>query len=141
MRHILVGGKPFDHQQTFLQALGNAIRGVATGIIQERSMRLELLVFITVCLLGAIFKLSREHWWLILFVSAFVFITELLNSSIETLADVVHPDYEERIQQTKDLSAGAVLLASIVAIGAGIVIFTPHIAEAVAWYYRTKYTL
>lgn len=53
---------------------------------------------------------------------------EAVNSSIEALADLVSPEYNEAIKRTKDLAAGAVLLMAIAAAIVGFVIFIPKIA-------------
>ena len=49
------------------------------------------------------------------------------NSSIEALADLVSPEYNEAIKRTKDLAAGAVLILAISAAIVGLIIFIPKI--------------
>ena len=50
---------------------------------------------------------------------------EAVNSSIEALADLVSPGYNEAIKRTKDLAAGAVLILAIGAATIGCIIFLP----------------
>ena len=57
-----------------------------------------------------------------------VLAAEAVNSSIEALADLVSPEYNEAIKRTKDLAAGAVLLMAIAAAIVGFIIFIPKIA-------------
>ena len=54
-----------------------------------------------------------------------VLAAEAVNSSIEALADLVSPGYNEAIKRTKDLAAGAVLILAIGAATIGCIIFLP----------------
>ena len=56
-----------------------------------------------------------------------VLAAEAVNSSIEALADLVSPEYNEAIKRTKDLAAGAVLILAISAAIVGLIIFIPKI--------------
>ena len=60
-----------------------------------------------------------------------VFIAEIFNSAIENLADVVSPEYNDAIKRVKDYCAAAVLLASILAVIAGLLIFLPEIIRLI----------
>ena len=72
--------------------------------------------------------LSRMEWIAVTIVIGAVLAAEAVNSSIEALADLVSPEYNEAIKRTKDLAAGAVLLMAIAAAIVGFVIFIPKIA-------------
>ena len=56
-----------------------------------------------------------------------VFLVELLNSSIETLADLINPEWNEPIKRAKDYGAAAVLISAIIAMIAGVLIFIPKL--------------
>ena len=75
-----------------------------------------------------VFGLSRMEWIAVTIVIGAVLAAEAVNSSIEALADLVSPEYNEAIKRTKDLAAGAVLLMAIAAAIVGFVIFIPKIA-------------
>lgn len=72
-------------------------------------------------------KVSTTEWLLIFFVVVLVLSTELLNSGIEKLCDFVEPNHDERIGIIKDLAAGGVLMASVLAVIMAVVIFGPKI--------------
>ena len=67
------------------------------------------------------------EWIAIVFAIAMVLAAEAVNSSIEALADLVSPSYNEAIKRTKDLAAGAVLILAIGAAIVGLIIFVPKI--------------
>jgi len=56
-------------------------------------------------------------------------IAEIFNSAIEKLADVVSPGFNEQIKKVKDYCAAAVLLASILAVITGLILFLPELIE------------
>jgi len=61
----------------------------------------------------------------ITFATGFVWSAELFNTSIEKLADKVTMEYNDTIKMIKDISAAAVLIAAIVALTTGLIIFIP----------------
>ena len=75
--------------------------------------------------MGIIMKIDHYEWSLLIIVIGAVFLTELLNSSIESLADLIDPEWNELIMRAKDYSAAAVLISAIVAIIVGGLIFIP----------------
>jgi diacylglycerol kinase len=52
-----------------------------------------------------------------------VWVAEGMNSALETLANHVAPDWHPLVGRAKDLAAGAVLMASIVAVAIGAIVF------------------
>jgi len=76
---------------------------------------------------GLILRISLPEWCILTVVIGMVFVAELLNSSVETLADVAEPGWNTKIGLVKDYSAAAVLIASIVSLIAGALIFIPKI--------------
>lgn len=85
--------------------------------------------FATVCVLtaGFVLGLNKMEWVAIVFAIGSVFAAEAVNSSIEALADLVSPGYNEAIKRTKDLAAGAVLILAIAAAVVGCLIFVPKL--------------
>ena len=56
-----------------------------------------------------------------------VFIAELFNTSLETISDIVDSEWNEKIRNAKDYAAAAVLVAAIVSLVAGGIIFIPKL--------------
>jgi len=76
---------------------------------------------------GCILQIDRVEWCLIVFAIAIVFVSESLNSALESLADAVHPTEHPLVGRAKDVAAGAVLLASFAAAAVGLIIFLPKL--------------
>ena len=74
-------------------------------------------------LFGFAFQISSTEWIFILSAIASVWITEILNTALEKLVDLVSPKKNKIAGQVKDLAAGAVLIAALYALVVGIIIF------------------
>jgi len=102
-----------------------AVHGLVSLIKNEHNSRIHLLVAFAAIIIGMILNLNQYEWALLIVVIGIVFISELLNSSIESLADHINPEWNELIRRAKDYSAAAVLISAVVAIAVGALIFLP----------------
>lgn len=75
------------------------------------------------------FKVTAIEWCVLLLAIGLVWTAEALNTAIEVAIDLVSPDYHELAGKSKDVAAGAVLIASIISASVGLVIFWPHFAR------------
>lgn len=110
-----------------LKSFKFAFNGIRLLITQEHNAWIHCFITICVLFIGSAVGLSTMEWIAIIFAIGTVFAAEAINSSIEALADLVSPDYNEAIKRTKDLAAGAVLLLAISAAAVGLIIFIPKL--------------
>jgi len=59
---------------------------------------------------------------------------ELLNTAVETICDLVSPEDNPLVKTAKDAAAAAVLLAAIISLIIGALIFLPALAEKLRAY-------
>ena len=111
----------------FLKGFAYAFRGIITAVRQEPNARVHLLAAVTVLVLGVVLDVSRFEWMILVLVIGGVLAAELINSSIEELADLYSREYHPSIEKIKDLAAGAVLVAAITALIVGLIIFLPKV--------------
>ncbi|MGE0115776.1 MAG: diacylglycerol kinase [Steroidobacteraceae bacterium] len=103
--------------QGFPKRLGFALHGIATALRRERSLRLHAAAAVLVVALLALAQ-PAPLWWAIMAITiGGVMAAELFNTAIEELADHLHPQQHPQIKIVKDCAAGAVLLASLGALG------------------------
>jgi len=102
-----------------------AFDGIASMVKNEHNSRIHIIAAIVVIILGIISKISPGEWIALIIVMGLVFITELINSAIEDLADLIDTDENAVIKQIKDYAAASVLIASLIAIITGALIFIP----------------
>ncbi len=104
-----------------------AIRGIFISIKSQLNMKIHIIAAILAVLIGIYLEISNYEWLIIILVIGLVFSTEMINTSIEALVDLVSPAYNKSAEKVKDISAGAVLISAIIALIAGIIIFVPKI--------------
>ena len=109
--------------KSFVFAWAGIIRFFRT----EHNAQIHLAATIVVSGLCLYFKTTKSETLAIVFVIGLVWITEMINTSIEKAMDFVSPQRDLRIKTIKDLSAGAVLVAAIVSVIVGGIIFIPKI--------------
>jgi len=82
-----------------------------------------------VILAGVFFKVTHFEWIALSLVISMVLISETINSAIEALCDTVTQDFKINVKYAKDVSAGAVLVSSLLSVITGLIIFLPYIIE------------
>lgn len=105
----------------------HAIAGILYVISHERNFRIHMFAWLLVILLGWVTKVSLVEWMFLMVVSGVVCIVEMINSAMELMIDYVKPDNHPSAKAIKDVAAGAVLIAAIVACIVGGIIFIPKI--------------
>jgi diacylglycerol kinase (ATP) len=102
-----------------------AFNGIGYMFRTQGNSLIHLLATIFVIILGFIAHLNLLEWCLIVFAIGLVFMAELFNTAIEFLTDLVSPYYHEKAGKAKDIAAGAVLIAAIVSVAIGLMVFIP----------------
>ncbi len=113
------------------QSFKHAIRGITLFIRTTHNAWIQILIMIFVLFLGVFFEISHLEWILLVLAIGLVFITEAINTAIEIDVDLTSPTYHPYARDTKDVAAGAVLLASFTAIIVGLFIFVPYILSSI----------
>ena len=111
----------------FIRGFGFAFKGLAYAAKTQLNFRVHLGAALLAVILGFALKLSVAEWLWIMLSCAMVLVTELLNTSIETLTDLVSPEYNKLAGHVKDVAAGAVVVAAVFALVTGVVIFLPKL--------------
>lgn len=105
--------------QPFHRRLSFALAGIGAALRAEKSFRTQIVAAIAILLVLAWLQPAPVWWALILLAIAGVLAAELVNTALEALADHLHPDQHPTIKLAKDCAAGAVLIASLAALGVG----------------------
>jgi undecaprenol kinase/diacylglycerol kinase (ATP) len=111
----------------FFKSFTYALRGISTLFKEEFNARVHFLAAMVAVVLGFSLKVVWFEWVILVLVIGGVFAMELINTSIEGLADLYSRELNPKIKKIKDLSAGAVLVAAITALIVGVIIFLPKI--------------
>ena len=120
--------KSYRTSKNVLISFRYAFNGIKYTFKNSRNFKIQVIFAIFSLTLGSIVQLSNSDF-LILLVTVFSVLTlEILNTSIESLVDlVVKKKFSYLAKIAKDCSAGAVLLASINSVIIGLCLFIPKI--------------
>jgi diacylglycerol kinase len=110
-----------------IKSFGYAFQGLWDLLKSEPNSRIHLAATICAIFLGYILKISYPEWCVILIVIALVWAAEAFNTVIERLVDHFFKEQHETARIAKDISAGAVLICSFIALICGLLIFLPKI--------------
>jgi len=102
-----------------------AFRGIAALLKSEVHARIHLAATVAVLALGWWCEITAGEWLAVILAIGLVWVAEALNTAIEYVADLAHPDEHPEVKKLKDLAAAAVLFASIAALIVGLIIFLP----------------
>ena len=107
----------------FIRSVRNALRGIHNFCLREKNGQLQIMIAVIVIGFGFVLHISAVEWMLIIMCIAAVLSLEMINSSIEKLADRVNSEFDPQIKIIKDIAAGAVLIAAVASLIIGIIIF------------------
>ena len=110
----------------FLKGFVYAWQGIAAGAA-GRNFRVMLAAAVVVIVLGFFLNISLMEWCLVTLAMGLVLSLELLNTAGEKLVDILSPDHDLRYGIVKDILAGAVLVAALVAAVVGALVFLPKL--------------
>lgn len=99
----------------------------ALRLLKEASIQVQLFIAAIMTVAGFMCNLSNTEWIIQVLTIGLIIVIEGINTTIEEIADFIHPEYHPKIGLIKDISAGAVFLMAITAIIVGGIIYFPKI--------------
>lgn len=96
-----------------LYSLKYAFKGCLILLKTENAIKVHILSFVLLTVIGFIAQLSKTEWMFQILALGLVISIEALNTSIEAIADYIQPNFDKKIGELKDISAGAVLISAI----------------------------
>ncbi|MBS6602944.1 MAG: diacylglycerol kinase family protein [Brachyspira sp.] len=114
--------------QGFGNTFKNARKGMRIVLKSERNIRIHFVAAVFVLVLGFVMQFSALKISVLLLAIGLVVSAEMLNSAIEFSLDAIfHNRYSKMVGMAKDISAGAVMFVTIIAVLIGGLIFIPEI--------------
>ena len=104
-----------------------AFEGIVYTLKYEQNMLIHIMATILVVILGLIVKLSIIEWLFCILFIGIVIATELINSSIEAVVDLISPDKISLDKVAKDSASGAVLVFALTSLVGCLIFFVPKI--------------
>lgn len=106
-----------------------AIAGGVWAVKTQNSFWVHIPITIFVFALAAFLKIDLWQWTAIVIATLVVFAAELLNTAIEQLVKVLHPERDARIGRALDAAAAGVLVTAIGAVIVGLITLGPPLFQ------------
>jgi diacylglycerol kinase (ATP) len=108
-----------------IASFGHAFRGLSYVLATQTNAKIHIFATFCVVVAGYISHLSITEWCILTVTISTVIAMEIMNTALETLTDLVSPEYNKLAGIAKDAAAAAVLVTAIGAIVVGLLIFMP----------------
>lgn len=108
----------------FLKSVPFAYEGIKTLLKLENNAKIHILAVFVVIITGLIIHFSEAEWLAVIIVMGGVLAMEAVNTALETIVDLVSPEFHSLAKKVKDVAAGAVLIFVFAALAvAGVVLW------------------
>jgi diacylglycerol kinase len=109
--------------ENFLKSFGWAKNGLVTVWGEERNFKVEVIIGILAIGFGFYRDIAPWQWILLVMIIGFVLMAEIVNTAVEDICNKIQPNQDPIIGKIKDMMAGYVLVSSVTAAIAGLVLF------------------
>lgn len=100
-----------------------AIQGFRTAITTERNIKVMLGGGAFAIVMGFVLRIDLMSWAIILLCCGAVISAELLNTAVETVVDLVSPEFHPLAGRAKDVAAAATWVLAVMVALVGICVF------------------
>ena len=111
----------------FLSGFAYAFAGIGYCFRMQANFRVHISISIVAIILGVLLGMSWVEWALLATMITLVLAAEMVNTMVESLVDLVTPEYHPLAKIAKDVSAGVVLVTAMGAAVVGILLFLPKL--------------
>ena len=118
---------PTKGQQGVGRSFEHAYRGMVSAVRTQRNMRFHVVAAVGVLIVSLLVGISALELAVLVLTILAVFVTEMLNTALEFVVDLVTDEYHPLAKLAKDVSAGAVLVSSVGAVLVGYLILADNL--------------
>lgn len=122
-------------KRTFLKSINDAVGGLIYVLRHERNMGVHFLFAFLVLVAAIVVGVGRIEWVLLCVMVTLVLVTEIMNTAVEHLVDLVKDTFHPEAKVIKHISAGMVLVSAVGALIVGVFIFSRYLSGP--WGYLT----
>ena len=119
-------------ERRFVESFNAAVEGFIYVLKTERNMRIHFLAAFFFILLGIYLNFTYLELLALCIMVTMVLVSEMINTAMELIVDMIKSDFHPTARIIKDVSAGAVLLTSINAVIVGYILFSRKLPFDVA---------
>lgn len=108
-------------------AFSCARAGLHYAIASQRNFKVHAVFAVLAIILGFALQIGTAEWLAIVLCMVAVFSFELINTAVESVVDLVSPEWNELAKHAKDCAAASVYVAAIGSVIVAVIVFIPPI--------------
>ena len=113
--------------RNFIESANLAMEGILYAAKTQKHMRYHLWAAGAIILISLLLGVTRLEFLILSFIILLVLLSEIFNTAIEAIIDLVSPEFNPLAKIAKDVAAGAVFMVSLGAVVTGYLILYPYI--------------
>jgi diacylglycerol kinase (ATP) len=118
-----------QRSQSVFESFNYAAEGVIHALRTQRNLWIHFTVAAAVLVAAVGFGVSKLELMVLMLAITFVLVAELVNTAVEAAVDVASTSFDPMAKIAKDIAAGAVLVATLNAVGVGYLVFSGTVAD------------
>lgn len=118
----MIPGSDRDHPD-FRRSFLFALQGLRTAVTTERNIKVMLVIGACAVVAGLVLQIDLLSWAIVLLCCGVVISAELVNTAVETVVDLVSPEFHPLAGRAKDIAAAAVWVLSAIVGVVGLLVF------------------
>ncbi|HEY60750.1 MAG TPA: diacylglycerol kinase family protein [Anaerolineae bacterium] len=116
-----------DQEPNIIIYFQYAFNGIKYALITQKNLRIHFLITIFIFVFGIYLNLLPIEWCVLILSIVFVIISEIINTALEIIVDMISKEKNGLAKNAKDLCAAAVLIPTFASVLIGIFIFLPKL--------------
>ena len=113
-----------------IESFKYAFRGIYVFVKNTHNAWVEIFCSIFSIALGFYFSISESEWLALIIAILVLFMAEAFNTAMEVHMNLTSPGEHPFARDTKDIAAGAVFIAAMLAFIVCLIIFLPKVIES-----------
>lgn len=113
--------------KNFATSFGHALDGIIRAFKTERNLKIDFMLGLFVLIFSLFFDFTKTEFACLCLTIGFVIFSEMINSTVEYVVDLITDKYDDRAKAAKDIAAGGVLISAGVAVVVGYFLFSDKI--------------
>ena len=113
----------------FIESVNNAIEGILHAAKTQRHLRYHLYAAAGILLVVYVLDIDRTDFLIISIAVILVLLSEMINTAVEYVVNMLSPEFSERARIAKDIAAGAVFITACGAVLIGYILLSPYFGK------------
>lgn len=122
--------KEVGKNKTLFTAMKHSINGIIHAFKTERNLRIDYIIGVLVLVVSLFFDFTKTEMVCLVLTIGFVIFSEMINSTVEYVVDLITEEYNENAKAAKDIAAGGVLISSGISVIVAYFLFSDKISKA-----------